>query len=145
MTSGFLIQVATVFGLGVAYFIAAIPAGVALGLPPAVSAISAWAGYVAIAAAMLLIGTPARNWVRNRFNISTEPDPSKLLWKIWLRGGLPGLALLAPGTCGPYIAALIALALGERPVRVILWIAAGALPWCIGFAILAASAKSAIH
>jgi len=56
-----------------------------------------------------------------------------------MRWGLPGLALLAPVTCGPYFAALIALALGEKPLWVILWIAGGAIPWCILFAILAAT------
>lgn len=49
--------IVTVFGLGIAYFVAAIPAGVAMRLDPAVAALSAWAGYSTIAAAMLGIGT----------------------------------------------------------------------------------------
>lgn len=130
---------ATVFGLGVVYFIAAIPAGVALKLHPATAAFCAWAGYTAIAAAMLLIGDPARRWVESRFKISPHPDPKKLFWRVWGKFGLPGLGLLAPVTCGPYIAALIALALGEKPGRLVLWIAAGAIPWCILFAVLAAT------
>ena len=134
----------TVFGLGVAYFIAAIPAGVAMHLPPSVAAVSAWAGYTAIAAAMLLLGTPARLWLQKRFKISSEPDERKVFWRVWSRWGLPGLALLAPVTCGPYIAALIALMLGERPRRVILWVAFGAIPWCILFAVLAAAGWHAV-
>jgi hypothetical protein len=133
---------ATVFGLGVVYFIAAIPAGVALKLHPATAAACAWAGYTAIAAAMLLIGDPARRWVEKRFKFSPHPDPKKLFWRVWGRFGLPGLGLLAPVTCGPYIAALIALALGEKPGRLILWIAAGAIPWSILFAVLAATGVS---
>jgi Putative small multi-drug export protein len=128
----------TVFGLGVVYFLAAIPAGVALHLSPTVAAISAWAGYTAIGAMMLLIGTPARRWVQQRLKLPTEPDTRKLFWRVWLRWGMPGLGLLAPVTCGPYFAALIALALGERPGRVILWIAGGAVPWCIIFGFMAA-------
>ena len=50
--------IVTVFGLGIAYFVAAIPAGVAMRLDPAVAALSAWAGYSTIAAAMLGIGIP---------------------------------------------------------------------------------------
>ena len=130
-------SMATVFGLGVVYFIAAIPAGVALKLHPANAAFCAWAGYTAIAAAMLVVGTPARNWITRTCKISAHPDPDKLFWRVWNRGGLPGLALLAPVTCGPYFAALIALALGEKPARLLLWIAGGAIPWCILFALLA--------
>lgn len=130
--------VLTVFGLGIAYFLAAIPTGVALHLSPLVAAISAWAGYTAIGAAMLLIGAPARDWVKRKFKFSTEPDPKKLFWRVWLRWGLPGLGLLAPVTIGPYFAALLAIALGERPLRVILWVGGGAIPWCIIFAVMVA-------
>lgn len=136
---GMLRAMVIVFGLGIAYFLAAIPTGVAMKLSPTVAALCAWAGYTAIGAAMLLVGSPARRWLNRRFSISPHPDPKKLFWRIWMRGGLPGLALLAPVTCGPYFAALIALTLGEKPLRVILWIAGGAIPWCILFAILAAS------
>ena len=131
--------VATVFGLGVAYFVAAIPTGVALHLHPAFAAVIAWTGYTAIGAAMLLIGTPAREWMRKKFKISTKPNPEKLFWRTWQRWGLPGLALLAPVTCGPYFAALLALALGENPTRLIVWISAGVIPWCILFASLTAA------
>lgn len=135
--SGTLGAMATVFGLGVVYFVAAIPAGVALKLSPLVAAICAWAGYTAIAAAMLLIGEPARKWVERKFKISLHPDPKKLFWRVWGRFGMPGLGLLAPVTCGPYFAAIFALALGEKPIRLMVWIAGGAIPWCILFAGLA--------
>ena len=128
----------TVFGLGIVYFLAAIPTGVALHLNPVIAALTAWAGYTTIAAAMLVIGTPARKWLESKFKISARPNPEKLFWRVWARWGLPGLALLAPVTCGPYFAALIALALGEKPARLLLWIAAGVIPWCVLFAVLAA-------
>jgi MFS family permease len=127
----------TVFGLGIAYFLAAIPTGVAMHLNPWTAALCAWAGYTAIAAAMLAVGTPARKWLTEKFGISARPDPQKLLWRVWIRWGLPGLALIAPVTCGPYFAALIALMLGERPWRLLLWIALGVIPWCIFFVVLA--------
>jgi Putative small multi-drug export protein len=127
----------TVFGLGIAYFLVAIPTGVAMRLDPVVAALCAWAGYTAIAAAILAIGTPARRWLTEKFKISPHPNPEKLLWRVWIRYGLPGLALLAPVTCGPYFAALIALALGEKPRRLLTWIALGVIPWCVLFAILA--------
>lgn len=135
-----------VFGLGVVYYIAAIPTGVlALKLHPAVAAFCAWAGYTAIAAAMLGIGEPARRWIVRKFKISSEPDPGKFFWRVWQRWGLPGLALLAPVTIGPYFAALIALAVGEKPRRLMFWIAAGVVPWSILFALLAASGVNVLN
>ena len=131
-----------VFGLGVAYFLAAIPTGVAMKLNPAVAAVCAWAGYTAIAAAMLILGAPARKWIIAKFKISLNPDPEKLFWRVWMRWGMPGLGLLAPVSCGPYFAALIALALGERPRRLMLWIALGVVPWCVFFGVLAATGVS---
>ncbi len=127
------------FGLGIAYFLAAIPTGVAMSLHPAVAAVTAWAGYTAIAAAMLAIGGPARRWLQARFRLPLEPDPKKMFWRVWRRWGMPGLGLLAPVTCGPYFAALIALTLGERPVRLMLWIGLGAIPWSVAFALLSAA------
>ena len=68
----------TVFGLGIAYFLAAIPTGVAMHLNPWTAALCAWAGYTAIAAAMLAVGTPARKWLTEKFHISARPDPRKI-------------------------------------------------------------------
>jgi hypothetical protein len=124
----------TTFLLGAGYFIAAIPTGVALGLPPWLAAIFAGGGYFAITLAVLLVGSPARNWLLHRWKISTTPDPKKWFWRIWQRAGLPGLGLIAPITCGPWIAALIALTLRESPPRVLVWISLGVAPYLVGFA-----------
>lgn len=125
-----------IFGWGIVHFITAIPAGVGMGLHPAAAAVAAWAGYTTIGAVMLLIGAPARNWVIRKFKFSAQPDPKKLIWRVWQRWGLPGLGLLAPGTIGPYFAVLLALTLGEKSSRVIWWIALGAIPWAIVIAAL---------
>ncbi len=127
---------ASTFGLGIAYFLAAVPAGVALGLSPWMAAVAAWAGYTAIAAVVPLAGTPLRAWIIRKFHLHLEPDPKKFFWRIWQRGGLAGLALIAPVTCGPYFAALLGLTLGERPLRLVGWIALGGIPWSLLFALL---------
>lgn len=139
LSGGTLWAMVSVFGLGAVYFIGAIPASVAMKLDPVTAALCAWAGYAAITVAMIAIGDPARDWVAKKLRFSPTPDPTKRFWRVWKHGGLPGLALLAPVTIGPYFAALLALMLGERPVRVLAWIVLAAIPWCILFAALAAA------
>lgn len=134
--SGFLSALGATFLLGIVYFLAAIPTGMAMGLAAPLAAIAAWAGYTAIGAAMLGIGAPARNWLSRKFGFKFEHDEKKLFWRVWGKYGLPGLALIAPVTCGPYFAAIIALALGSPPMRVITWISVGVIPWCVLFAAL---------
>jgi hypothetical protein len=121
----FLQGLAASFGLGVIYFVAAVPTGAALGLPVPIAALSGWLGYCAIAAVVAFAGESFRSWLGRKTGFSPTPDPQKWLWRTWNAWGLPGLGLIAPITCGPYIAALIAVTLGQSPARTVLWIAIG--------------------
>ena len=124
-------KICIVFFWGIAHYLSAIPGGATMGLPPWLSTLAAYAGYVAIAAVTLALGTRARDWIVQRFKVSFEPDPSKLFWRVWQRWGVAGLGLLAPVTCGPYIAAIIAVSLGSKPRNVFFWIAIGCIPTTI--------------
>ena len=98
----------------------------------------AGSGYTLGAAVVLLAGAPLRAWLVRKFRIPVECDPSKLVWRLWERGGLPGLCLIAPVTIGPQATAVIALAVGEKPRRILGAVALGVLPWCVIFAVLTA-------
>jgi len=124
------------FGLGFLYFISAIPAGAAAGLPLWLAAGAAWAGYSCGALVVLLAGAPLRNWLVRKLKIPVQRDPAKLVWRIWDKWGLAGLGLLAPVTIGPQAGSILALAIGERPGRILLAISLGVLPWCLLFAAL---------
>jgi len=128
----------TAFGLGFVYFIAAIPAGVAAGANVWIAPIVAGLGYVFGGAVVLLAGAPLREWLVKKLKIPVERDPSKLIWKMWDKGGLMGLCLVAPVTIGPQATSVIALAMGERTPRIIAAIALGVAPWCVLFAVLTA-------
>lgn len=117
----------TVIG-GAVHLLLAVPAGVALGLSAVGSALAAWLGYVAVAVLVLFVGQPLRAWVIRRFRIRLEPDPEKLFWRAWNRGGMAALGLVAPFSCGPYIAVIIGLALGESAHRALFWVAVGVIP-----------------
>ena len=128
----------TAFGLGFVYFIAAVPAGVAAGASGWLAGLAAGLGYVAGAAVVLMAGVPLREWLVRKLRVPVERDPSKLVWRMWERGGLLGLCLIAPVTIGPQATAVIALAVGEKPRRILVAVAFGVLPWCVIFAVLTA-------
>lgn len=132
----FLGAVSVTFGLGFFYFVGAVPGGVAAGLPVVVATLVAWIGYASGAAVMLLLPARAREWIARKLRLPRGRDPKKLFWRAWDRFGLPGMGLLAPVTIGPQTACLLALAIGEKPVRVFAALALGALPWCAGFALV---------
>jgi hypothetical protein len=126
------------FGLAFFYFIAAIPAGTALGLPIWVAALTAGVSYAAGVIVVVLIGAPLRERIIKRFNISTTHDPNKLIWRVWDRYGLIGLSLLAPVTLGAQIGALIGLSLGVKPRSLVIGMSLGIIPWCIGIGVAVA-------
>ena len=132
----FLGGLASVFGLGFLYFISAIPAGAALGVPLWLAALAAWLGYTAGAVLVACAGAPLREMLTRRFKIEAKPAKPTLVHRAWDRFGLPALGLLAPVTIGPQIGALLGLALGASPLRLVLALSLGVLPWAAGFAAL---------
>lgn len=133
------------FGLGFLYFISAIPASVAAGAPLAAASIVAWAGYFMGPLVVLLLGAPLRSWLAKKWNLSFEPDERILFWRIWNRYGIIGLGLIAPITIGPQVSALILLALGVRPLKILLSIGIGAIPSTIGLAVIANVGTKFLH
>jgi membrane protein YqaA with SNARE-associated domain len=119
------------FGLAFFWFIGAIPAGIALNLPPLIAAVTAWASYTAGAALIVIIGAPLRTRLMKRLNVSLEHDPKKLFWRVWDRYGLIGLSLAAPVTVGSQVGALLGLALGVPPRRLVIGMALGVAVWCV--------------
>lgn len=128
---------ATAFGLGFVYFIAAIPASVVAGAPVPLACLAAWLGYTAGGLLVVLAGAPLRAWLVAKLRIPVDRDPTRLVWRIWDRAGLWGLGLIAPVTIGPQAGAVVALAVGERPARIVLALSVGVLPWCVAFGALA--------
>ena len=79
-----------------------------------------------------------RDWLVRRLKIPVQRDPSKLVWRVWDRGGLAGLGLLAPVTIGPQAGAVLALAVGEKMPRILAALSLGVIPWCVAFGVLVA-------
>jgi hypothetical protein len=137
--------VATAFGLGFVYFVAAIPAGTASGAPFWMAGLAAWAGYSCGALLVLVAGAPLRQWLVRKLKIPVERDPSRWVWRAWDRGGLVGLGLLAPVTIGPQVSAVLALTVGEKSPRILAVLSFGVIPWCVAFALLTAWGVKLAH
>jgi hypothetical protein len=126
---------AATFGFGFFYLVGAVPAGMAAGLSASVAAFMGWVGYSTGAAVMVFLGAPVRQWLARKLHIPVEHDPKKLIWRAWSRFGLLGLGLLAPVTIGPQAGCILALTLGEKPLKAFLYLSLGVVPWCVGFAV----------
>jgi hypothetical protein len=132
----FLTGLATVFGLGIVYFVSTVPAGVAFGLPIWLAALVGWLGYSAGGLVAILIPQTLRDRLMQKLKIHPNPEKPSPVMRAWNRYGLPALGFLAPVTIGSPTGALLALALGANRWTLILAISLGALPWAITFAVL---------
>jgi len=132
-----LSSLASVFGLGFIYFVAALPTGAALGLPMVVAMLTAWFGYSVGALVIVLIGEPLRKKLAARFRWNPNPEKPGFVLRAWKRWGLPALAVLAPVTIGPQVAVVAGLTLGVPALRLVVAVSLGVIPWCIGFGLAA--------
>lgn len=129
----------TTVGLGFVYFVATIPAGMAMGLPWPLAAFCGWAGYSLGSVVVVVLGEPLRRWLARRFHFLPDRSRHAAFWKVWDRYGLPGMGLLAPVTIGPQGSTLVGLALGVPPRRLCLAVSLGVVPWCIGIGLVSAA------
>lgn len=103
-----------------------LPAGLALGLSPAVSGISAVTGAVLGVLLALRAGEWLREWVYNRRWLVRR---RKRIENMWNRYGVIGVALQAPMLTGAPLATVLALALGAPPRPLLYWMLASVVLW----------------
>jgi uncharacterized membrane protein len=136
-----------------------IPLGVGLGLNPLAVAVT---GFVGNWIPILLIGVffeQLNIWLKKRkerkmlrtasdeVEVDSESDPAAMNEQedkknrrargIWVKYGLPGLALLAPAIIGTDIAAILALAFGSPRRSVMIWMTISLALWSIALTVSA--------
>ncbi len=121
----------SIFALAFFYFWPAIPAGLALGLPPLLVIITTSLSYACGVAVVTLLGERVRGWVMRRLGRKADTNPDSLIRRIWKKYGLIGLGLLAPMTVGAQIGAAVGLALNGQPRRLFVALSLGGLVWSI--------------
>lgn len=125
----------TIFGWSFFSFWTAIPAGVALNVPPVWVVVTVTLSYALGVIVVLVAGTPLRERIRRRMERKAgagKPNRTmETVQKVWDRYGLIGLSLLAPMTVGSQVGAVIGLSLGAKPVRLAVMMTLGAALWSI--------------
>jgi membrane protein YqaA with SNARE-associated domain len=118
----------TVFLIAMLELWAAIPAGLALQLHPLLVGLTAALGAIVGVLVVMLLGEPLRAWMR-RHKGEAEPNTNSRMHRIWARFGVIGLGLLAPLLVGAPLGAVLGLALGAPPSKLLMWLVIGALGW----------------
>ncbi|HMB50522.1 MAG TPA: small multi-drug export protein [Natronoarchaeum rubrum] len=113
-----------------------VPAGVALGMNPALVALAAFAGNLTTVLLVIVGSDRALAFVQRRFG-DPDDEPSKRVRRakrLWKKYGTPGLALAAPISTGAHLAAVLALSLGSGRRDVASWMAGSLLVWTAALA-----------
>lgn len=126
-----LAKLGGVFALAFFSFWAAISLGVAIGMSPLMVGVVAWVSYALGVLLIVALGEPLRVRLLKRFGGKMAASEDSPIRRAWDRYGLVGLCLLAPVTTGSQIGTIIALALGARSRRLVIWMGIGAALWSV--------------
>ncbi|MGI5837856.1 MAG: small multi-drug export protein [Chloroflexota bacterium] len=131
MSIDFLVKTLSVLVLAILELWAAIPAGLALGLPPPlVVAVSAF-GSTLSALGVILLGDRARSWILSKRGERGDSGKAGRAQRIWDRYGVVGLGLLSPLLFGAPLGAAIGVSLGADTRGLMLWMGIGIAIWSI--------------
>lgn len=117
-----------VLGLGAVEIWAAVPTGLALGIHPAATGITAAAGAVLGTLVVIVLGSRVQAWLLQRHGRGGEPRQGRI-GRIWQRYGVIGLGLLAPLLTGAPLGAALGLTMGASAGRLLLWMSFGVVLW----------------
>jgi hypothetical protein len=123
-----LLQLLGVFALSVVELWAAVPAGVALGLPPILVWLATVAGALVCIFVVVLAGERLRAWLVERLGHGRAREGGRLR-AIWERYGVIGWGLIGPLVLGAPLAAALGVGLGAPRDRLLIWLGAGVVLW----------------
>jgi hypothetical protein len=138
-----VLEFLSVAGIAIVELWAAVPAGVAMGLPaPLVWAATLCGAWIGIAV-VVLAGDRLRTWLVARFGHGGAP-PGGRLRRIWDRYGVIGWGLLAPLLLGAPLAAAVGVALGAARGRLVFWLGIGVAVWTTVLTVVAMVGEEAL-
>jgi hypothetical protein len=125
---GGLAQFLGVLAIGAAELWAAVPAGIAMGLPAPLVWAATICGALLGIAVIVVAGDRLRAWLIARFGHGGAREGGRLR-RLWDCYGVIGWGLLAPLLLGAPLAAAIGVALGASRGRLVFWLGVGAAVW----------------
>lgn len=134
--------VAVVFGLAVVEIWAAVPAGLALGLPGLAIWVVTIVGSLVGVGVVLVAGVRIRDWLGRVRGGDREPRTGRLA-RVWTRFGVVGWGLVSPLVMAPPMGTAVGLVLGAPKVRLLVSMTAGVVVWT-SILVLAGSAGVAV-
>jgi hypothetical protein len=121
-------SILTVFGLASVEIWFAVPAGLALGVPPLVLWLATLAGSLLSVTIVAFAGDALRTWLLRRRGGSVLSGRGRL-YRIWVRYGVIGWGLASPLVFAPPMGTAIGLALGAPRPRLLASMVAGTVLW----------------
>ena len=140
---GTLAQVLSVLAIGVVELWAAVPAGMAMGLPAPLVWAATLCGALLGIAVVVVAGDRLRTWLVDRFGHGGAREGGRLR-RLWDRYGVIGWGLVAPLLLGAPLAAAIGVALGAARGRLVFWLGVGAAVWTTVLTVAAALGAEAL-
>jgi hypothetical protein len=123
-----VLQFLSVVAIAIVELWAAVPAGIAMGLPAVLVWAATLCGALLGITVVVVAGDRLRTWLVARFGHGGAREGGRLR-RLWDRYGVVGWGLLAPLLLGAPLAAAIGVALGAERGRLTVWLGAGAALW----------------
>jgi hypothetical protein len=140
-----IIQLLIVLGISIVELWAAIPAGFALNLNPALIIVMSSIGAIIGAAIVVFAGEKIRNKIIKWHNGGKENPKQSRLYRIWDKYGVVGLGLLSPLLFGALIGAALGSLLGAKKLRLLLWMSIGIIVWSVILTLIGVAGISSIE
>ena len=121
----------SVVGAGIIELLAAISAGLALGLHLLLTGIASAMGSIVALVLVVFLGDRIKNWVINRRGGKKIKEENSRIYRVWNKYGVIGLGMLSPLLTGAPLGAAIGISLGVSPSRLIMWMVIGITVWTI--------------
>lgn len=124
------LKLLAVFGLGMTGLWQGVPAGFAMRLHPALTALTAAAGSLLATVLVVLLGDKLRErLLRRKKKAPDAAPPDRLIDRVWRRYGVVGLGLLGPGLTGAPLGAALGLSLRVPARQLLGWLSLGIALW----------------
>lgn len=123
------VKLLTVMGVGFLELWAAVPLGLALGLPPVSVGAATTAGALPGVMTVVWLGEGLRSWLLRRLGRGGQGGRQGRLYRVWARYGVIGLGLLGPLLVGAPLAAALGVSLGAPRGGLMFWLGLGVVLW----------------